>query len=237
MGPRIGTFLRARGWLTAEELSQALDYQSSHECKLGKCLIELGFLSERRILTALSEQLKVPFIFEPITNAGRTALTSVPKYLCTQFHIIPFEYRQNHILRIVVDIDLNEEVILAVREVLGCSVQPYLTTRDTMTELLERFVSPLPEETRSVLSPVNLNPEEMGSIFLEGWSRCRASKARFAAFDQVIWLRYLSLEGFNDHLLIPAEKRVLTNSCVLSPFTTGAKLTSSQLTSTDILSK
>ena len=203
MGPRIGTFLRARGWLNSDQLGEALDFQGEHKWKLGKCLMELGYLSEQKLLTALSEQLKVPCINGPISSAVETALTSVPKKICVQFRVVPFEFHQNHILRVAVDIDLRERVILAMQEVLGCSVQPYLTTNEAVQELLERFILPLPEKSVSSVGRVSQSAEEVGRVFFEQWSHYGARKARFAALEKTIWLRYLSPDTFHDHFLIP----------------------------------
>jgi len=200
MGPRIGTYLIARGWLSTEELSRALEFQNESRLKLGKCLLELEYLSEQRLLTALSEQLKIPCIFAPIANVAQTALTSIPRSLCTQFRVVPFEYGQSRILGVAVDIDLNEEMILAVREVLGCAVQPYLTTREALQELLMRFVLPRPEDAKTMLDSTQV-AEQVGRVFLEKWTHYRANRARFASLDNVIWLRYLSSDGSHDHLL------------------------------------
>lgn len=65
MGPRIGTFLSARGWINSDQLNEALEFQKRSKLKLGKCLLELGYLSEQNLLTALSEQLKVPSSSNP----------------------------------------------------------------------------------------------------------------------------------------------------------------------------
>jgi hypothetical protein len=202
MGPRIGTFLRARGWISSEQLNEALDLQKKRKLKLGKCLLELEHLSEQKLLIGLSEQLKVPCIFEPIRDVAEKALRLIPKPVCERFHLVPFDYRQNHFLSVAVDIDLNEQIILALREVLGCSVQPYLTTREELQELLKRFILPLPADPVTLIDDGQNLKDQMGRKFLEEWTLYKANKARFAALEDMIWIRYLSADGPHDHLLV-----------------------------------
>ena len=58
---RIGDLLVASGDITAEELEIALAEQKKTGLKLGKILVEHGFVEEDRLLRFLSEQLGVPF--------------------------------------------------------------------------------------------------------------------------------------------------------------------------------
>jgi len=213
MGPRIGSFLSARGWINSEQLNQALEYQQQHELKLGKCLLALEYLSEQNLLTALSEQLKIPCIFQPISSAAEEALTFVPKPVCSQFHLVPFDFRQDHILSVAVDIDLSEEIILAVQEVLGCCVQPYLTTRKAIQELLERFVLPRPDEPVTLIDNTTRVADGMGRKFLEEWTRYQAKSARFASFEDLIWIRYLSAKDVAHNHLLLSDQTIPLGSC------------------------
>lgn len=100
-GPRIGTFLRAKGWITSEQLHQALDHQRQEGGKLGQCLLELDYISEQKLLNGLSEQLKIPCITHPVSNVGDRAILSLPKSLCTKFRAVPLEYKDGTHLSLV----------------------------------------------------------------------------------------------------------------------------------------
>ena len=56
---RLGEILMTRGQLAQDELDRALDLQRERGDKLGRILTDLGFVSQRDILSALSEQLGV----------------------------------------------------------------------------------------------------------------------------------------------------------------------------------
>jgi MSHA biogenesis protein MshE len=59
---RIGDLLVSNGVITEDQLQQALAKQKSTGLRLGRTLINLGFIQEDKFLGFLSEQLKVPFV-------------------------------------------------------------------------------------------------------------------------------------------------------------------------------
>ena len=61
---RLGEILVQVGYITEEQLDNALMLQKSSEKKrmLGEVLIELGYVKEEEILSELSRQLQVPVL-------------------------------------------------------------------------------------------------------------------------------------------------------------------------------
>ena len=59
---KLGQLLVARGWITVQQLTRALQNQGVVGGRLGTCLIEADALSEDNLLKALSEQLGVPAV-------------------------------------------------------------------------------------------------------------------------------------------------------------------------------
>ncbi|GIW92491.1 MAG: type IV-A pilus assembly ATPase PilB [Pirellulaceae bacterium] len=61
--PRIGNILVDRGYVTAEQLQQALEYQKSagRQKLLGEILVELGFCTEDQVVEALAIAYGVPY--------------------------------------------------------------------------------------------------------------------------------------------------------------------------------
>ena len=59
---RLGEMLMSKAQLQPDELDKGLAFQRERPDKLGRILVEFGFLSARDVLTALSEQLEVPLV-------------------------------------------------------------------------------------------------------------------------------------------------------------------------------
>src|ERR1051325_12220474 len=57
---RLGEILIERRLITQEDLDRALELQRERGDKLGKILVDLGFIAMRDVLAALSDQLAVP---------------------------------------------------------------------------------------------------------------------------------------------------------------------------------
>ena len=59
---RLGEMLLERKLITTEDLERALELQKERGEKLGKTLVDLGFVAMRDVLAALSDQLGMPLI-------------------------------------------------------------------------------------------------------------------------------------------------------------------------------
>ena len=60
---RLGDTLIEMGYITNEQLGQALAYQKEHKGeRIGAILITLGFISERQMLSALADRLNIEVI-------------------------------------------------------------------------------------------------------------------------------------------------------------------------------
>ena len=53
---RLGNLLVKKGWLSQEQLGEALVYQHQQKRKLGEALIELGFINQSQLNQALKRQ-------------------------------------------------------------------------------------------------------------------------------------------------------------------------------------
>ena len=57
---RLGEMLIEREQITSEDLERALEIQKERNEKIGKILVDLGFVAMRDVMAALSDQLSVP---------------------------------------------------------------------------------------------------------------------------------------------------------------------------------
>src|SRR5256885_16468986 len=86
---RLGEMLIERKLITAEDLERALELQKERGEKLGKTLVDLGFIAMRDVLAALSDQLGMPLVSiegPPATSPETDSLSA--KFL-RQFRCLP----------------------------------------------------------------------------------------------------------------------------------------------------
>ena len=83
---RLGEILIQRKLITEEDLERALELQKERGDKIGKTLVDMGFIAMRDVLAALSEQLGVPLVSidaPPVVSPETETLS--PRFL-RQFH-------------------------------------------------------------------------------------------------------------------------------------------------------
>lgn len=60
---RIGEVLTEKGYVTEEQMTQALAYQKEHrDMRIGQILRELGFVTENQVLDALASRLNLKIV-------------------------------------------------------------------------------------------------------------------------------------------------------------------------------
>ncbi|MEX1199130.1 MAG: GspE/PulE family protein [Pseudohongiellaceae bacterium] len=85
---RIGDLLVQNGEITEEQLQQALEKQKGTGLRLGRTLINLGYVEEERFLEFLSEQLNIPFIDLRRYRFDVSAVQRLPETQARRYRVI-----------------------------------------------------------------------------------------------------------------------------------------------------
>jgi len=136
---RIGERLIARKLISQEELERGLEIQKERGEKLGKILLDLGFLSARDLMTVLSEQLQVPLVTiegPPLVTPETEALA--PRFL-RQVKALPVGLNDSA-LRLAMADPLDVETIRAVESVTGLKVQPLLANEQEIADAIDKYM-------------------------------------------------------------------------------------------------
>ena len=135
---RLGEMLIARGLIGDDELNQALELQKERNDKLGKILIDLGFVAQREILSALSEQLGI----RVVTLDGPPPVTPETERLSArflrQFRCIPVGFDDSSLALAMAD-PLDFETIAAVRHLTGLKIAPLLAAEQEIVDSVDRY--------------------------------------------------------------------------------------------------
>ena len=86
---RIGEMLLAQGYITQEQLDKALETQKTSGKRLGRTLVDLGFMPEERLIEILSRQFEVPYVKLDNFNIDPNAYTFLPEDMCKQYKVVP----------------------------------------------------------------------------------------------------------------------------------------------------
>ncbi|MCL6506696.1 MAG: Flp pilus assembly complex ATPase component TadA, partial [Bryobacteraceae bacterium] len=135
---RLGEMLIERRLIEPEDLEKALEIQSERGDKIGKILVDLGFVAMRDVLAALSEQLEVPLaaIDGPPPATPETERLS-PRFM-RQSRFLPLAIHDSTLTIAMAD-PLDFETQAAVRASTGLQVRVALAAEQDILDAIDRY--------------------------------------------------------------------------------------------------
>jgi general secretion pathway protein E len=134
---RLGEMLIARGLISTEDLERGLELQKERGEKIGKILVDLGFVAMRDVLAALSDQLSIPLV----TLDGPPPATPETEGLAPRFlrqcRCIPVAI-EGSTLKLAMADPLDFETLAAVRGFTGLNVEPLLAGEQEIIDAIEK---------------------------------------------------------------------------------------------------
>ena len=209
---RMGDLLVAAGAITEEQLQQALTLQKEKGQKLGRTLVEEGFISQELLIAVLTQQLGVEFIDLKACKFDDDVLNLIPEDIVMKYNAVPLGYDENNpnVLRVAMadpmdiiatdDISIvtgcQIEVLLAMEEDIQSTIFKYYGNHQAM-EAAEAYRK---EREQSMLSEAeeeeaNADIENSPIVLLvkqilEGGVRQRASDIHIEPLESSVRVRY-----------------------------------------------
>ena len=139
---RMGTILRERRLITAEQLEQALMHQRATSQPLGQVLLDMGLGPqqdiEEWIVFALTVQYGFPRLSLDCFNIDDDTLLLVPPRTARQYCLIPVN-RVGSSLTVVMADPLNAKAIHHLEASTSCDIQPLVSTPSEIQWAITEF--------------------------------------------------------------------------------------------------
>ncbi|HKH48903.1 MAG TPA: hypothetical protein VKM72_29920 [Thermoanaerobaculia bacterium] len=136
---KLGQLLVARGWITVQQLTRALQNQSIVGGRLGTCLVEIDALTEDLLLKGLSEQLGVPAAtVDDLRRIPDEVLSILPDKLARRCRAVPFRIEGSRLDLAMLDarnLACQDEIAFAT----GKRVKIHVAHELRILEALERY--------------------------------------------------------------------------------------------------
>ncbi len=137
---KIGDLLLTRHLITAKQLEQAVKIQKKTKKRLGQILVELGYISEEELASALAYQRQWAFVEIDPYAVEPGLLRIIPRWLAERYRIFPLRY-ENGVLHLAIDrIDLGL-LKSSLSELMKVDVKFSLTTTYDINYAIERAYS------------------------------------------------------------------------------------------------
>ncbi len=142
----IGQILIARGLIDPDDLDRALELQRERRGeKLGKILVDMGYVAQRDLISALSEQLGLP-IAQLGAPAAAPELEGLSSAFLRQSCIFPVAIEENSLTLAMAD-PLDFETINAVQSYSRLEIHPQLANEQDIRDAIDRYYSESERQT------------------------------------------------------------------------------------------
>lgn len=136
---RIGDILVEKGYVTPDQMNQALAWQKEHRDKrVGQNLMELGFVSESQVLDALASRLHLNIVDVAQLSVDLQAVGKVSREVCEKNLILPVSL-QGHNMEIVTNDPLNYFALEEVRQQTGCQLEISLSEEKPLRKAISYY--------------------------------------------------------------------------------------------------
>lgn len=136
---RIGEILEEKGYVTGEQMSQALAYQKEHrEMRVGQILMELGFVTENQVLEALASRLNLDIVEVSQIHVDLQAVGTISRELAEKNLFLPVSLK-GKVLGIVTNDPLNYFALEEVKQQTGCQLEIYLSEEAPLRKAISYY--------------------------------------------------------------------------------------------------
>ncbi|PWE88078.1 type II secretion system protein E [Eubacterium ramulus] len=136
---RIGDILVEKGYVTPDQMNQALAWQKEHRDKrVGQILMELRFVSESQVLDALASRLHLNIVDVAQLSVDLQAVGKVSREVCEKNLILPVSL-QGHNMEIVTNDPLNYFALEEVRQQTGCHLEISLSEEEPLRKAISYY--------------------------------------------------------------------------------------------------
>ena len=136
---RIGEVLTEKGYVTEEQMSQALAYQKEHrDMRIGQILRELGFVTEDQVLDALASRLNLKIVDVAQLSVDLTAVGMVSREVAEKNLMLPISVQGHHMVLVTND-PLNYFALEEVRQQTGCQLEICLSEEKPLKKAVSYY--------------------------------------------------------------------------------------------------
>lgn len=132
----ITDVLVEKGLLAPGQLNEALALQRAEGLRLDHAIVQMGFMSERKLLEVMSEQLRLPLADLSDISIDQQTLRSLPLKLVYRKRLLPIA-RNNGTVTVATSDPFDLYVFDEVKLLTGLTVQPVLAPREEIEKVIK----------------------------------------------------------------------------------------------------
>ena len=139
MSARLGDILIAQGVIDQEKLQAALSDQSAFGGKLGRTLVDLGYVTEGQLMRAVSEQLGLEIVDLDTAEIDVEALSCLSVDACERYGVFPVRVDQEQRVLWVATAEPDRAMLQEVAQVAQYTLEPVLSPMSAIDRAVRHY--------------------------------------------------------------------------------------------------
>jgi type IV pilus assembly protein PilB len=135
---QLGEVLLEDGLVTYEQLAEATEEQTRTGRSLGRVLIDLGFVDEQDLISALAKQIGLPFVDLGEYPIDPAAASMISDGLAKRYSALPIGFDESKLVVAMSD-PANVFALDDIRTITGLDIKPVVSTRTDIHTAIARF--------------------------------------------------------------------------------------------------
>ena len=163
---RIGEILTELGYVTEEQMGQALAYQREHrDMRVGQILVELGFVSELQVLEAMASRLELEIVDVSALEVDLAAVAMISKDLAEKNLLLPIQVKSG-VMQLVTNDPINYFALEEVRQQTGCYLKIMLSEEKPLHRAVSYYFAEAGAKEAAKQANAGFGAEELEDIDL-----------------------------------------------------------------------
>lgn len=130
--------------VTKEQLDKAIEIQRTKGGSIGKILVDLGYVSEEKIMSALSKYLNLAPIDLQKVNIDPQVMELIPRSIATFYEVVPIS-KVGDILTVAMADPLNILAIDDLKMVTGYKIEPVISNHRDVKRAIDMYYTSTPD--------------------------------------------------------------------------------------------
>jgi type IV pilus assembly protein PilB len=139
MSHKLGEILIAQGVIDAEKLAGALSDQRAFGGKLGRTLVDLGYVTEDQLVKALAEQLDLDTVDLDSVEIEVEALSCLPVDACERYGVFPIKVDPVSGVLWVATAEPDRQTLQEVAGIARHTLSPLLASMSSIDRAVRRY--------------------------------------------------------------------------------------------------
>ena len=152
---QLGEILIRNEFAHPDQINEALELQKIRPKRLGELLLDLGYVDEEQILTALGEQFNIPFVGELGDDVEAALTTKVPISFIREYHMVPYKRNGTGFL-VAVNDPVNLLPLDDLRLLLGGPVSPVLCRKGDVQKIIDGYFEQQTENAADMIDSITM---------------------------------------------------------------------------------